>query len=114
MATEYVKYPFGRADKPSVAFAAVMALAINNDRVLANMGTMTANGTLNLTVNPDAGDGAELVITVPNDATARTLTFGTGFSVGTPALVGTVSKTNIVTAILINGVYVVTGVRLIN
>jgi hypothetical protein len=86
-----LSYPFGRIDKQSVDFAAAIELDIRNQKTLVEVGTMSADCTL--TANPahDLEAGAELIVKLTSDATARAATLGTGFT-GT-SIAGTISKT---------------------
>lgn len=77
-------------DEP--AYAATIALVPNASRVIYNFKQLTGNATVNLTVtNCKVGD--EIICTFNADSGgARTVTFGTGFSVSAATLAVTASK----------------------
>lgn len=87
-----VNFPFGAIDTQSPAYAATLAVTIKNQGTILIPGTMTGAMTINLTINADINAGARLSIQLTSDGTARTVTFGTGFTA--VALAGTISKTN--------------------
>lgn len=83
--TQKISYPFGYIQKQTLAFLAVMALVIENQKAIIEVETLTADATVNVTASdPDAG--AELIMKVTADATGRTLTLGTGF-LGLPVVI---------------------------
>lgn len=95
------KYPFGLASVLAIAPAAVMALSVDNTETIADLGTLGAAGTLNLTIDSELKPGARLTVVAKSDGTARDLTLGTGFTGNTIA--GTINKTKVV-SFLYNGV----------
>ena len=62
----------------TLADAATMSLVIEADHEYVAIDAMAAGGTLNLIINDDVSAGATLELKVTSDATARTLTLGTG------------------------------------
>ncbi len=75
-----VKFPFGKADKKSVNYAAAMAVDIDNMETVLTIGQMTGAGTLNLNNASEIEAGANLLIKVSVDGTNRVLTPGTGMT----------------------------------
>lgn len=75
-----VLYPFGAATQLTVAYLAVMALSedVCNNKSLIEVEQMTGNGTLNLTLDPELREGADIYLKVSADGVERTLTLGTG------------------------------------
>lgn len=80
MQTSYIRYPFGKADSQSLAYAAAIAAPINNNETLLNIAQMTGAATLNLTVNAEMDLCANLTVKVSVDGTNRVLTPGTGMT----------------------------------
>lgn len=89
--SQKVQFPFGKMDKRSVAFTAVMAETIDNSTIL-ELATLTANATLNLTIATSLPVGAKLYVKIPATAT-EVLTFGTGFTA--PTVTGVAGKTKV-------------------
>jgi len=73
-----IKYPFGPATKSAVTAGATMALSVDNSVTYATISQMSADGTLNLTVNDEVEAGDLLYVRVSADGTNRALTPGTG------------------------------------
>ena len=107
-----IKWPFGPADSKTVADSATIAVDIDNQLTFLAIDTMAQNSTLNLTVDAEVTAGARLVITAGSDATARSLTPGTGMT-GT-AVSGTISKSNVIDCEYDGSTFVVKSARLIN
>jgi len=78
--TSYVRYPFGAAEKQTVAYAATIAVTLNNSENIVTIGQMTGAATVNLTVNSEMAVGSNLTIIVSVDGTNRALTPGTGMT----------------------------------
>lgn len=79
--SQIIKFPFGAAEKIAIAaFAAVMTAEINNTKAQITIPQMTAAATLNLTVNAEMTQGADINIRVSVDGTNRVLTPGTGMT----------------------------------
>jgi hypothetical protein len=91
MTDPVISYPFGEMDIQAPDYAASIDIEIKNQKTLVNVAQLT--GAITLTANPasDLRAGAELIVKLQSDATARTATLSTGFS-GT-TIAGTISKT---------------------
>lgn len=87
------KFPFGPATVKTVIPAATMSLDVVNTETIADLGTLSAAGTLNLAVDAEVEAGSRLTVRVKSDGTARDLTLGTGFT-GT-TIAGTINKTKV-------------------
>ena len=85
-----ISYPFGDMDTQSVDFATSIDLVIKNQKTLVEVGQMTGAMTINVTT-PELKAGAELIVKLQSDTTARAVTLGTGFT-GT-SIAGVISKT---------------------
>lgn len=81
---------FPSAEKQSLASAAVIAALVERTTTVLDLGTLSNDATLNLTLGSDIPVGALLLVKAGSDATARTLTLGTKFL--SPALAGAISK----------------------
>ena len=68
----------GEPDQQSPQFAAVITLAVYDNLTIVEMPGLTANTTINLTIDPEIRPGARLLINVDQDATGRNVAFGTG------------------------------------
>lgn len=90
-----VIFPTQEALSPSVA--AETAVTINRQTTVIDLGELSANITLNATIGSDVERGAIVAVKAKSDGTARSLTFGTGFTA--PAVAGTISKTKVVSFI---------------
>ena len=110
--SEIIRYPFGKADEQSVTAAATMAATINNSETYITISTLSAAGTLNLTIGSGVRTGDKLYVRTTSDGTARTITFGTGFLA--KALAGTISKSNLSTFIFDGTVFVNVSNTLLN
>jgi hypothetical protein len=86
-----ISYPFGEMDVQSKAFAASLDIDVDNQKTLVEVGELTGAITLVAKPNPELRPGAELIIKLKSDATARAATLSTGFA-GT-TISGTISKT---------------------
>lgn len=92
LASAGVAWPMGEADVQTPAYSATLAVTITDQLTFLTPGTMTGAMTINLTVTSTVRKGAMIVLRATSDGTARTITFGTGFTSNT--LAGTISKTN--------------------
>lgn len=72
------------------AYAATLAVTVDEMKTILKPGTLTGNMTLNLTVSDDLPEGAELHLHVTSDGSQRTITMGTKLLA--PALVTAASK----------------------
>lgn len=86
-----ISYPFGDMDVQSVDYAAAIELEIENQKTLVEVAELTGALALTAVASSELRPGAELIVKLKSDATARTATLGTGFS-GT-TIAGTISKT---------------------
>ena len=86
------KYELGFAVAFSIAYAAAMAAVVSESRNIITI-AMTGAGTLSLDPDSKPVIGDEIILKVSSDATARDLTFGTGFTA--PILTGVISKTKV-------------------
>lgn len=84
-------WPFGDCDLQTPAYAATLAVTIADQLTFLIPATLTGALTINLTIVSTVRKGAILVCQLTSDGTARTTTFGTGFTA--PALAGVISKT---------------------
>lgn len=107
------RFPFGPADVQDVASAAAVELAITNSGLtyvrLSQLGEAMA---LTCTIPDDAMNGALLFVEIPSDGTGRTVTPGAGFT--SAALAGTANKTKVATFVLVDGLFVNTGLQQID
>lgn len=86
------KYGIGNSVAFTLGFAANMELNVSESRSIVTV-SMTGNGTIALADEAKPVIGDEVIIKASSDDTARTLTFGDGFTA--PALAGTISKTKV-------------------
>ena len=86
-----VTFPTAEALTPTVG--ATTAVTINRQVTCINLGELGAATTVNLTIASHVQTGAIIHVTAKSDATARAVTFGTGFT--SPTLAGTISKTKV-------------------
>ena len=90
-ATQVISYPAGNADVQTPAYATPLAITVTNLMTIIAPAALTGALTINLTIDQGIKAGARLIVTALSDATARTVTFGTGFK--SPTLAGVISKT---------------------
>ncbi len=79
------------SEKQAITGASVMPATITLQNTILDLGTLTAAGTLNLTIDAGVQIGALLVVKAKSDTTARDVTLGTGMT--GPVFAGTISKT---------------------
>ena len=79
------------ADVQSKDYAATIAVTVTRQRTIVNVAQLTGAATVDLTIDAGVVAGAELVLKLQSDTTARAVTLGTG-TTGT-AVAGTISKT---------------------
>lgn len=91
MATQEIGFPFGAADVQTPAYAATITATITDLLTIINPATLTGALTLNLTLDQGIRAGCRILVKALSDGTARTITFGTGFT--SPTLAGVISKT---------------------
>ncbi|MEQ8547629.1 MAG: hypothetical protein RIC03_06950 [Cyclobacteriaceae bacterium] len=92
-----IKYPFGAATRLAPSFAANLHLAIWNNLTLVVV-AVTAAMQIDLTIDPETEDGAELVIRVEQDATGRAVTLGDGFAANDLGITGVANDIDTITA----------------
>jgi len=90
---EKIQWPFGDADLQTPAYAAALAVSIDNRKTVLAPAILTGNCTLNLTIASGLRVGAELILKVKATG-SETLTPGTGMQ--GPAIAGTAGKTKVV------------------
>jgi hypothetical protein len=86
------KYKIDCAVAFTIAEAAVIELNVSESKSVVSL-SITGAVTLNLSADAKPSIGDELILQVANDATIRTLTFGTGITA--PNLVGVANKTKV-------------------
>lgn len=99
-------------DQQSKTFASTIAATINRPDTFITLATLSGDATVNLTVDAVVLPGARLFIKSTSDGTARTLTFGTGFTA--KALAGTISKSNVSSFIYDGTNFVNTGTQILS
>lgn len=112
MANQFVKFPFGEAEKTSKDYAAAVAADINNTLTQLTIAQMTGAATLNLTVNAEMPVGARLIVRASADGTNRTLTPGTGMT-GTAQTL-TANKSYALSYFFDGSSFVHTGTQILN
>lgn len=95
MEEQIISYPFGAVDSQSVAYAATVEVPVRNQKTIVDISEMSGDMTVNLDNGEELRPGAELIINTKSDATARTVTLGTGIA-GT-SVAGTIDKTKVFT-----------------
>lgn len=85
-------YAIGSSVAFAIAYAAAMQVKAEESKSLISI-DMTGAGTLNLAPSSQPVPGDEIILKVKSDATARDLTFGTGFTA--PVLTGVINKTKV-------------------
>ncbi len=88
---DLIKAPFGAASVQTPAYAATIAVTITNQLTVIKPAVLTGALLLNLTVDPQVTVGAELILELTSDGTARDTTLGT--LIDGPVITGTISKT---------------------
>lgn len=103
-----ISYPFGEMDVQAPVYGATIDLVVENQKTLVNVGQLTGALTLNVAPSSELKKGAELIVSLQSDATARATTLGTGF-VGV-AIAGVISKTKVATFVYNGATFVNIGV----
>ncbi len=88
-----VVFPTAEVLNPTVT--ATTAVAINRAKTVVNLGELADNVTLNATVSSDIAVGDTVMVKASSGGTAKTVTFGTGFS--GPTMAGTQNKSKATT-----------------
>ncbi|MEN6423283.1 MAG: hypothetical protein ABFD76_15190 [Smithella sp.] len=78
---------FPLAQKLTPAYAAAIAVTIKQMNTFLQPAELTGNATINLTIDTQVTAGAKLMVKLDADATARTVTLGTGFDAGMASVV---------------------------
>ncbi len=108
MATQEISFPFGAADVQTPAYAATITATITDLLTVIQPGTLTGALTLNLTLDQNVRAGARILFIGLSDGTARTTTFGTGFT--SPTLAGVISKTKAIEFVYNGTAFIATSV----
>ena len=106
MATQAVKrimWPEGAADEQAVAYAANPVVSITNMMTILTFAILTGDSELDLDIDSEVKDGAQLLLIVPATANADDLTLGDGIQ--GPVIVGVAGKTKTQKFTLSNGVF---------
>jgi hypothetical protein len=107
-----IRYPFGAADVQSKAYAATIAVDIKNSETVVKVAQLTGAATINATLSAELPVGSVLTVELEADGTARTVTWGTGFT-GVAYQVA-ISKKAVASFKFTGTTFVSTGVILIN
>ena len=100
ISAQKVVWPFGKADVPASISSGAGTVAIlnaeggssiNNQYTIQKL-SLTGDVTLNCTIGNELRVGAILEVWISSDATARTVTLGTGFNAAL-AIAGVINKT---------------------
>lgn len=83
------RYQINNSVAFSVDFSPAMSVNVSESRSIISI-AMTGAGTLSLSSDSKPVPGDEIILKVSSDATARDLTFGTGFQA--PILTGVINK----------------------
>jgi len=78
--TETKEVLFPITEKQTPAYAAVIPVTINEMGTQVDVDTLTGDATINLTIDDQVSDGAEILLQLTADGSARTVTLGTGLS----------------------------------
>lgn len=85
-----VLFPLAQVQAP--AYAAAIAVTINQMSNFVQPVELTGNATINLTIADQVTAGARLNLKLDADASNRTVTLGTGFDAGLASIVVAASK----------------------
>lgn len=100
------KYLINNSVAVALVYAANMELNVSESRNIVTV-AMTGNGTVALSADAKPVLGDEIILKVSSNATARDLTFGSGFTA--PVLAGVISKTKVQTLVYDGTNFVATG-----
>lgn len=82
--SRYVKFPFGTASTPSIAFADVIEIPVKNMETIIDISQVTSAATIHLNIGNEVDPGANLTIIVHGDDEAGfNITFGDGMTAAT-------------------------------
>jgi len=107
-----VNFPFGNADVQTKSYAAAIAITAENTKTIVNIGQLTGGLALTVVPDPELKKGAELLVKLQSDGTARDTTLGSGFTGVTVA--GVINKTKYATFIYDGSTFVNTAVTQVN
>lgn len=96
-ADQKIEVVFPTQEAQTLVAAAAIAVTVKRQVTIIDLGELEADATLNATIGADVERGAMVTVKAKSDTTARSLTFGTGFTA--PAITGTISKTKVVSLI---------------
>jgi hypothetical protein len=91
MAHDKIKYPFGKADEQTLAYAVTQEVTISNQMTILTFAILTGDTTLNLTIDSQVEKGARLLLIVPATNNADDLILGT--AIDAPNIIGVATKT---------------------
>lgn len=91
MAVEKINWPFGAADKQTIAYAANPVVTITNMMTILVFTILTGDTELDLIIDAEVVPGAMILIRVPATTSGDDVTFGDG--IDAPNLVGVAGKT---------------------
>ena len=74
-----ILWPYGPADQPAPAFAAVISIDVFDNRTIVDMPPLTGACTVDLVISGEIRNGAEIFLNVDQDAAGRNVTLGDGF-----------------------------------
>lgn len=106
MEVEKINWPFGKADKQTLAFAAAQNITIKNQLTILDFASLTGACTLNLTLDSQVQEGAIVLLKVPASGLFD-LTLGT--AIDGPNIIGAAGKTKTQAFQNIGGVFVPMG-----
>ncbi len=90
-ADKVIEVPFPTSEKQDITSAATVKLSINRTKTVVDFGELGANMACAAVIGDDVPVGALLLVKAASDSSARTITFGEGFT--SPTMAGTNSKT---------------------
>ncbi len=88
---EKILFPFGACDVQTPAYAAIQSVEVYDNMTVLNLGTITADTTVNLVLDGELRAGARLLVKVKATANADDVTFGN--NIDAPVIVGVAGKT---------------------
>jgi hypothetical protein len=95
--TEYpehvISYPFGNVDAKVIDYSATINIEVENQKTIVAIGELSGALTLTAEASAELKVGAELIVKLKSDGTARDTTLSTGFEGTTVA--GVISKTKV-------------------
>lgn len=102
-----IKFPLGAAtNKPIVHADFAASVVVDNTKTLIDAVVSSGNVTLNLDIEGEVPEGAELMVRVTQGATGRNVALGTGFATTAPDLTGVASDVDLMCFEYWGGVFV--------